>query len=85
MNWHTGNIAEAVAESKAKNAIFVVYIEGKEREKKFLLLIAPRHVQAGAYIIIIYCLINVCRPGRDDGQVESFPGRCQGHPQAADI
>lgn len=45
MNWHTGNIAEAVAESKAKNAIFVVYIEGKEREK-FLLLISPRHAGA---------------------------------------
>ncbi|XP_060652885.1 UBX domain-containing protein 4 [Drosophila nasuta] len=30
MNWHTGNIAEAVAESKAKDAIFVVYIEGQD-------------------------------------------------------
>ncbi|KAL7732567.1 hypothetical protein ACLKA6_019197 [Drosophila palustris] len=30
MNWHTGNIAEAVAESKAKDAIFVVYIEGED-------------------------------------------------------
>ncbi|KAH8322442.1 hypothetical protein KR067_010279 [Drosophila pandora] len=30
MNWHTGNIAEAVAESKIKNAIFVVYIEGQD-------------------------------------------------------
>ncbi|XP_017862437.1 PREDICTED: UBX domain-containing protein 4 [Drosophila arizonae] len=29
MNWHTGNIAEAVAESKAKDAIFVVYIQGQ--------------------------------------------------------
>ncbi|XP_054734164.1 UBX domain-containing protein 4 [Anastrepha obliqua] len=29
MNWYKGNIAEAVAESKAKNAIFVVYVEGK--------------------------------------------------------
>lgn len=28
MNWYKGNIAEAVAESKAKNAIFVVYVEG---------------------------------------------------------
>jgi len=28
MNWHTGNIAEAVAESKAKDAVFVVFIEG---------------------------------------------------------
>lgn len=81
MNWHTGNIAEAVAESKAKNAIFVVYIEGKEREK-FLLLISPRH--AGVSIIIILT-INVRRPGRDDGQAESFPRRCQGHPQAANI
>lgn len=33
MNWHTGNIAEAVAESKAKDAIFVVYIEGKMKRK----------------------------------------------------
>ncbi|ALC43398.1 CG8042 [Drosophila busckii] len=30
MNWHAGNIAEAVAESKAKDAIFVVYIEGQD-------------------------------------------------------
>ncbi|XP_017074180.1 UBX domain-containing protein 4 [Drosophila eugracilis] len=30
MNWHTGNIAEAVAESKAKDAIFVVFIEGQD-------------------------------------------------------
>lgn len=30
MNWHTGNIAEAVAESKAKDAVFVVYIEGQD-------------------------------------------------------
>ncbi|XP_022221716.1 UBX domain-containing protein 4 [Drosophila obscura] len=29
MNWHSGNIAEAVAESKSKNAIFVVYIQGE--------------------------------------------------------
>lgn len=28
MNWFTGNIAEAVALSKAKNSIFVVYCEG---------------------------------------------------------
>ncbi|XP_017100541.2 UBX domain-containing protein 4 [Drosophila bipectinata] len=30
MNWHTGNIAEAVAESKIKNAVFVVFIEGQD-------------------------------------------------------
>ncbi|XP_064548186.1 UBX domain-containing protein 4 [Drosophila montana] len=30
MNWHTGNIAEAVAESKAKDAIFVLYIQGQD-------------------------------------------------------
>ncbi|EDV96861.1 UBX domain-containing protein 4 [Drosophila grimshawi] len=30
MNWHTGNIAEAVAESKAKDAVFVVYITGQD-------------------------------------------------------
>ncbi|KAH8247999.1 hypothetical protein KR032_009736 [Drosophila birchii] len=30
MNWHRGSIAEAVAESKAKNAVFVVFIEGKD-------------------------------------------------------
>uniref|UniRef100_B4N5I9 UBX domain-containing protein 4 n=1 Tax=Drosophila willistoni TaxID=7260 RepID=B4N5I9_DROWI len=30
MIWHSGNIAEAVAESKAKDAIFVVYIEGQD-------------------------------------------------------
>ncbi|XP_065360492.1 UBX domain-containing protein 4 [Calliphora vicina] len=30
MNWHKGNIAEAVALSKTKNAIFVVYVEGKD-------------------------------------------------------
>ncbi|KAH8378714.1 hypothetical protein KR009_000915 [Drosophila setifemur] len=30
MNWHNGNIAEAVAESKAKDAVFVVYIEGDD-------------------------------------------------------
>ncbi|EDW93816.2 uncharacterized protein Dyak_GE20381 [Drosophila yakuba] len=30
MNWHTGNIAEAVAESKAKDAVFVVFIEGQD-------------------------------------------------------
>ncbi|XP_001352513.2 UBX domain-containing protein 4 [Drosophila pseudoobscura] len=29
MNWHSGNIAEAVAESKSKNAIFVVFIQGE--------------------------------------------------------
>lgn len=29
MNWYNGNIAEAVAESKSKNAIFVVYVEGE--------------------------------------------------------
>lgn len=29
MNWFSGNIAEAVALSKAKNSIFVVYCEGK--------------------------------------------------------
>lgn len=28
MNWFSGNIAEAVALSKAKNSIFVVYCEG---------------------------------------------------------
>jgi len=28
MNWHKGNIAEAVAASKAKGAVFVVFIEG---------------------------------------------------------
>lgn len=28
MRWYTGGIAEAVATSKARNAIFVVYIEG---------------------------------------------------------
>ncbi|SPP86951.1 blast:Ribonuclease Oy [Drosophila guanche] len=31
MNWHSGNIAEAVAESKSKNAIFVVYIQGMRK------------------------------------------------------
>ncbi|TMW51520.1 hypothetical protein DOY81_003425 [Sarcophaga bullata] len=30
MNWYEGNIAEAVALSKTKNAIFVVYVEGKD-------------------------------------------------------
>ncbi|KAI8120901.1 UBX domain-containing protein 4 [Lucilia cuprina] len=30
MNWYKGNIAEAVAQSKSKNAIFVVYVEGKD-------------------------------------------------------
>ncbi|XP_036338013.1 UBX domain-containing protein 4 [Rhagoletis pomonella] len=30
MNWYNGNIAEAVAKSKANNAIFVVYVEGKD-------------------------------------------------------
>lgn len=29
MNWFSGNIAEAVALSKAKNSTFVVYCEGK--------------------------------------------------------
>lgn len=29
MNWYNGNIAEAVTQSKIKNAIFVVYVEGK--------------------------------------------------------
>lgn len=28
MNWFSGNIAEAVALSKAKNSTFVVYCEG---------------------------------------------------------
>uniref|UniRef100_A0A1I8QCH6 UBX domain-containing protein 4 n=1 Tax=Stomoxys calcitrans TaxID=35570 RepID=A0A1I8QCH6_STOCA len=30
MNWYNGNIAEAVAQSKSKNAIFVVYVEGND-------------------------------------------------------
>lgn len=30
MNWYKGNIADAVAHSKTKNAIFVVYVEGKD-------------------------------------------------------
>ncbi|XP_073843203.1 UBX domain-containing protein 4 [Musca autumnalis] len=30
MNWYSGSIAEAVAKSKTKNAIFVVYVEGKD-------------------------------------------------------
>lgn len=30
MNWYKGNIAEAVAQSKIKNSIFVVYVEGKD-------------------------------------------------------
>lgn len=30
MHWYTGKIAEAVATSKSKGAIFVVYIEGKD-------------------------------------------------------
>ncbi|XP_061390494.1 UBX domain-containing protein 4 [Musca vetustissima] len=30
MNWYSGNIAEAVAKSKTQNAIFVVYVEGKD-------------------------------------------------------
>uniref|UniRef100_D3TPU2 UBX domain-containing protein 4 n=1 Tax=Glossina morsitans morsitans TaxID=37546 RepID=D3TPU2_GLOMM len=30
MNWYNGNIAEAVTQSKIKNAIFVVYVEGKD-------------------------------------------------------
>ncbi|EDX09624.1 UBX domain-containing protein 4 [Drosophila simulans] len=30
MNWHKGNIAEAVAESKVKGAVFVVFIEGQD-------------------------------------------------------
>uniref|UniRef100_A0A1A9WCE7 UBX domain-containing protein 4 n=1 Tax=Glossina brevipalpis TaxID=37001 RepID=A0A1A9WCE7_9MUSC len=30
MNWYNGNIAEAVTQSKVKNAIFVVYVEGKD-------------------------------------------------------
>lgn len=29
MNWYQGNIAEAVALSKTRNAIFVVYVEGE--------------------------------------------------------
>lgn len=29
MNWYSGNIAEAVALSKANNSTFVVYCEGK--------------------------------------------------------
>lgn len=36
MNWYKGNIAEAVAESKAKNAIFVVYVEGKDESTQKL-------------------------------------------------
>ncbi|KAH8300511.1 hypothetical protein KR018_010178 [Drosophila ironensis] len=30
MNWHSGNIAEAVATSKLRNAVFVVFIEGQD-------------------------------------------------------
>lgn len=29
MNWYKGSISEAVAHSKTKNAVFVVYVEGK--------------------------------------------------------
>ncbi|XP_016999917.2 UBX domain-containing protein 4 [Drosophila takahashii] len=36
MNWHTGNIAEAVAESKAKDAVFVVFIEGQDEMSRKL-------------------------------------------------
>lgn len=44
MNWHTGTIAEAVAESKAKDAIFVLYIQGKNTKIKITINILPRHV-----------------------------------------
>ncbi|XP_067612612.1 UBX domain-containing protein 4 [Eurosta solidaginis] len=36
MNWFNGNIAEAVAKSKANNAIFVVYVEGKDESTQKL-------------------------------------------------
>ncbi|CAD7002375.1 unnamed protein product [Ceratitis capitata] len=36
MNWYKGNIQEAVAESKAKNAVFVVYVEGKNESTQKL-------------------------------------------------
>ncbi|KAH8364153.1 hypothetical protein KR084_003320 [Drosophila pseudotakahashii] len=36
MNWHTGNIAEAVAESRAKDAVFVVFIEGQDEMSRKL-------------------------------------------------
>lgn len=65
MNWHTGNIAEAVAESKAKDAIFVVYIEGKLKKKCSLLQNAPRH--AGICMLILYIIHTHYRAGRDDG------------------
>lgn len=29
MKWYSGDIAEAIKESKSRGAIFVVYIEGK--------------------------------------------------------
>ncbi|KAJ8979816.1 hypothetical protein NQ317_002080 [Molorchus minor] len=34
MKWYTGGIAEAIAVSKAKGAIFVVYIEGNDDQSK---------------------------------------------------
>ncbi|XP_044313784.1 UBX domain-containing protein 4 [Drosophila rhopaloa] len=36
MNWHTGNIVEAVAESKVKDAVFVVFIEGQDEMSRKL-------------------------------------------------
>lgn len=29
MNWYSGSIAEAVQQSKLRNAIFVVFVEGR--------------------------------------------------------
>lgn len=39
MRWYVGGVAEAVATSKSKNAIFVVYIEGRIQKCIFLLFI----------------------------------------------
>lgn len=40
MNWFPGTIAEAVNVSKAKNAIFVVYSEGKLNTSCFFFLLS---------------------------------------------
>lgn len=47
MNWYQGNIAEAVALSKTRNAIFVVYVEGelKKKEKNEKKVAASRNLK----------------------------------------
>jgi hypothetical protein len=36
MNWFQGSISEAVKQSKAQNAIFVVFANGKQEQRPIL-------------------------------------------------